>query len=222
MNRGIQRLKGRNMNWQDYFAMMEDWKMLPAYKAEPRIDSLVGYFLKDIASEFLGDKMVGIVPELPIRLATIKPQHKDATFADLSYKVDFYLLGASGTNYFVEFKTDSGSRREKQDIYLNECQDKGMAAIVEGINTIAAVSSYKKKYGHLLAKLKSLGLLDTNHKFTGKSDVIEVIYVQPRRKNDDTKRVIDFVWISKWLTDKCGNSDYEAALAQSLLHWSSD
>ncbi len=210
------------MNWQDYFAMMEDWKQLPAYKAEPRIDSLVGYFLKDIASEFLGDKMVGIVPELPIRLATIKPQHKDATFADLSYKVDFYLLGASGTNYFVEFKTDSSSRREKQDVYLNESQGKGMAAIVEGINTIASVSLYKKKYGHLLAKLNGLGLLDANHKFTGTSDAIEIVYVQPRRKDDDTKRVIDFGWISKWLIDKYGQSDYESALSKSLLRWAND
>ena len=25
------------MNWSGYFAMMEDWKRLPAYKAEPRI-----------------------------------------------------------------------------------------------------------------------------------------------------------------------------------------
>jgi len=41
------------MNWNEYFKMMEDWKRLPAYKAEPRIDSLVGFYLPEIVSDFL-------------------------------------------------------------------------------------------------------------------------------------------------------------------------
>jgi len=33
------------VDWMNYFEMMKDWKKLPAYRAEPRIDSLVGYYL---------------------------------------------------------------------------------------------------------------------------------------------------------------------------------
>ncbi len=201
---------------------MGDWKRLPAYKAEPRIDSLVGFFLPDMATDYCHDKIVGIIPELPIRLATVKPQHEGTTYADKSYKVDFYLLGVSDTNYFVEFKTDSGSRREKQDAYLDEAKDKGMAAIIGGITRIASVSSYKQKYGHLIAKLTGLGLINENRQYTGKGDVIEIIYVQPRRKEDDTRSVIDFGWISNWLTVKYGQSDYEATLSKTLSHWSND
>jgi len=210
------------MNWTNYFAMMEDWKRLPAYRAEPRIDSLVGFYLPDMASDNFNDKIVGIIPELPIRLATIKQHHEGTTYADKSYKVDFFLLGESGINYFVEFKTDSGSRREKQDEYLSEAKDKGMAAIIEGVIKIASVSSYKRKYNHLLQKLKGLGLINEPWHFTGKSDVIEIVYVQPRRKDNDTRRVIDFAWLSKWLTDKYGQSDYETALAKTLSRWSND
>jgi hypothetical protein len=201
---------------------MQDWKKLPAYKTEPRIDSLIGFYLPDMASDFLGDKITGIIPELPIRLGTVKPQHGNAPFADKSYKVDFFLLGASGTNYFVEFKTDSGSRREKQDEYLCESKSIGMAAIVRGIITIASVSSYKKKYDHLLEKLNRLGLIDASRKYTGAADLIEIVYVQPHRKADDTKRVMDFVWISKWLSAKYGHSDYESALSKTLLQWTND
>jgi hypothetical protein len=61
------------MNWNEYFEMMKDWKKLPAYKAEPRIDSLVGFYLKDALTDFLGVEIIGIIPELPIRLATVKP-----------------------------------------------------------------------------------------------------------------------------------------------------
>jgi len=35
------------MEWNEYFEMMIDWKKLPAYKAETRIDSLIGFYLND-------------------------------------------------------------------------------------------------------------------------------------------------------------------------------
>lgn len=119
------------MNWNEYFAMMEDWKQLPAYRAEPRIDSLIGFYLPDMAmtADFCNEKIIGIVPELPIRFGTVKPDLNEEVYADKSYKVDFYLLGASGKNYFIEFKTDSDSRRDKQDTYLDEARRVGMEAV---------------------------------------------------------------------------------------------
>ena len=95
----------------------------------------------------------------------MQPKHEGTTYADRSYKVDFYLLSESGTNYFAEFKTDSGSRRTKQDAYLPDAQDKGMAAIVGGITRISSVSSYKKKYNHLFGKLTALGLINEARQF---------------------------------------------------------
>jgi hypothetical protein len=212
------------MNWNDYFAMMEDWKRLPAYKAEPRIDSFIGFYLPDMASDFLKDKIIGIIPELPIRLGTVEPDDDGKPFADRSYKVDFYLLGISGKHYFAEFKTDSGSRREGQDKYLQKSKDVGMAAIVGGIMRIASVSSYRTKYDHLLKKLKELGLIDEQKKYSGKTDNIEIVYVQPHRKDEDKdqKHVIDFRWMSNWLTDKSGSGDFEAALSKTLSNWSND
>jgi hypothetical protein len=210
------------MNWQDYFTMMEDWKRLPAYRAEPRIDSLIGFYLPDMAADFCDEKMTGIIPELPIRLGTVKPHLNSESYADKSYKVDFYLLGISGIHYFVEFKTDSGSRRDAQDTYLDESRRAGMAAVVKGILRIASVSSYKKKYGHLRTKLLGLGLIDQAGQFTGRSDAIEIIYLQPRRKDGDEGRVIDFMWASNWLTNRFGQNDFAAALAKSLSNWAQD
>ena len=137
--------------------------------------------------------------------------------------MDFYLLGVSGSNYFIEFKTDSGSRRDKQDTYLDESKREGMAAVVKGILRIASVSSYKKKYGHLRAKLLGLGLIDQDGIFTGKTDTIKIVYVQPHRQDyDQDRNVIDFMWVSKWLTDRFGQSDFESALACTLLKWAAD
>lgn len=211
------------MDWKKYFKMLEDWKRLPAYRAEPRIDSLVGYYLPDMVADFCEEKIVGIIPELPIRLGTVKPDLNEASYADKSYKVDFYLLGASGKNYLIEFKTDSGSRRDKQDTYLDEAKCVGMTAVVKGILRIASVSSYKKKYSHLRSKLLELGLIDPDDQFTGKADTVEIVYVQPHRKDDDIGRVvIDFMQVSKWLTDRFGHSEFESGLAGTLLKWSGD
>jgi len=48
------------MEWKEYFDIMIDWKKLPAYKAETRIDSLIGFFLKSIISEYLKDEILSI------------------------------------------------------------------------------------------------------------------------------------------------------------------
>jgi len=210
------------MNWDSYFEMMKDWKKLPAYKAEPRIDSLIGYYLKDILSEFCEDDIIGIVPEFPIRIGTIDSKYEKSTYADRSYKVDFYLLSTSEKNYFVEFKTDSSSRRDKQDWYLRVAKDRGMQEIVEGVVKIASVSSYKKKYNHLLSKLKQLNLLNNNQGYIGNSNNINIIYVQPNEKGRKNEVVITFDWISKWLNRKYGDNEFVKNLSLALADWAND
>lgn len=84
------------MEWSKYFDMIEDWKKLPSYRAEPRMDSLVGFYLDELLSEYLNIKIEKTIPELPLRLGTIHPKYKDTTFTDRSYKVDFFLLGTMG------------------------------------------------------------------------------------------------------------------------------
>lgn len=210
------------MDWKQYFEMMKDWKQLPAYRAEPRIDSFIGFYLPEILTDYYCDKIRGIIPELPIRLGTVKPRYENKNFADRSYKVDFYLLGDSGNHYFVEFKTDSGSRREKQDEYLKEVELMGMREIVAGIARIASVSSYKKKYNHLISKMVDLGLMNSDRQFVHNSNKIQIVYVQPHKKDNDTAEVIEFEWISQWLVQKIGDNDFGRQFADALMHWAKD
>lgn len=209
------------MNWNEYFEMLKDWKLLPAYKAEPRIDCLIGHYLPQILSELKGIKVNGIIPELPIRLGTIKPAHEGTNYADRSYKVDFFVIGNNGINYLVEFKTDSNSRRDAQDLYLIETKTCGTKAIIEGIIQIAKVSTYKPKYDHLKGKLQSFGLIDRDNNYSGLNPQLEIIYVQPSNYMKEVN-VIDFIYISNWLKDNFKDSEFESALADTLSHWSSN
>jgi hypothetical protein len=209
------------MNWNNYFEMMIDWKKLPAYKAEPRIDSLVGFYLKDAVAAFLNKTIIDIIPELPIRLATVKPKHESTSYADRSYKVDFYAIDSTGRNYLIEFKTDSESRRDKQDNYLNEAKTVGMKNISEGIHRISVASSYKKKYSHLLNKLETLGVLDAKGNYIGKDTTIEIVYFQPS-SNGINENSIDFKWFSEWLVRTYPNQEFESEFSKALLKWSHD
>lgn len=209
------------MNWNEYFEMLKDWKKLPAYKAEPRIDCLIGHYLPQILSNYLNVKVKGIIPELPIRLGTIKPTHEGTVYADRSYKVDFLAITENGVNYLVEFKTDSGSRRVEQDLYLQEAKMFGTKAVVDGIIKISNVSSYRHKYDHLKNKLLYFGLIDHDNNYTGLNPDFEVVYVQPSNMNLE-KFVIDFKWISEWLKSNYANSEFETELANTLYTWSNN
>jgi len=205
------------MHWNSYFEMMKDWKKLPAYRAEPRIDSLVGFYLPDFAWEYLNDKIIGIIPELPLRLATLDEKKT----GDKSYKVDFYLLGESGEHYLVEFKTDSSSRRDKQDEYLEQAKAKGMKAIIEGIIRIAGISAFTHKYEHLVDKLKALGLVDYLKQYCHSNDHLKIVYVQPGLNNDKKNgdHIIIFNWISDWLKKNYPDEVFEKELAETLAEW---
>lgn len=205
------------MNWNSYFEMMRDWKKLPAYRAEPRVDSIVGYYMPEFASEFLNDKVVGMIPELPLRLATLDNNKS----GDKSFKVDFYLLGATGNHYLVEFKTDSASIRANQYKYLDQSKTAGIEAIINGIVQISGVSIYKDKYSHLLSKLRSLGLIDEHGMYSGIKSTLKVVYIQPGVSNckSTVDAVIGFERIAEWLLRRYGNNDFEKALAETLIKW---
>lgn len=209
------------MNWNNYFEMMIDWKKLPAYKAEPRIDSLVGFYLKSILQDFLQTKIGGIIPEFPLRLGTLNSDHEGTAYSDRSYKVDFFAIGKNRVNYLVEFKTDTGSRREKQDLYLQQSKALGTEAIVKGVLKISTVSTYTKKYGHLKRKMQDFGLLDSSLDYSDKKAALEIVYVQPTNKKNE-KNVISFDWIANWLETGRDCDSFERAFVDTLRVWGND
>lgn len=124
-------------------------------------------------------------------------------------------------NYLVEFKTDSKSRRDAQDLYLLETKALGTKAIINGIIQISRVSTYKEKYKHLKEKLYASGLIDSENRYTGLNPGFEIVYVQPSIHRNE-KNVIDFKWISNWLKSNYPLGEFENELADVLLVWSKD
>lgn len=206
------------MDWEKYFEMMIDWKKLPAYKAEPRIDSLVGYYLKPFLSDHLKTKIIGIIPEFPLRLGTIQPKHEGTAYADRSYKVDFLGIEDNGKNYLIEFKTDNSSLRGKQNDYLVDAEKLGTQTLIDAAVRISKVSSYKEKYGHLISRMQEFGLLDSKLKYTGKNPNFEIIFIIPARK-DMKQLTLDFQDIANWFETTGGMDSFEKYFKGALQQW---
>lgn len=201
--------------------MIEDWKKLPAYRAEPRVDSLIGYYLDALLSDYLEINIEKTIPELPLRLGTINPEYNNSNFADRSYKVDFFSIGNNGCNYLIEFKTDPHSVRDKQDNYLTLSKTSGTESIINGVLKIADASTYKNKYKHLINKLKEVSLIDQELKYTGKNPICDIIYIIPVN-NGKNRNTIDFKYVANWLESTESIDVFEKALIETLRHWYCD
>lgn len=211
-----------------YFATLQDWKLLPAYKAEPRVDSIVGFALPEILQHELNVEVACVVPELPLRIGSVHPEHEGKSFANKSYKVDFFVVAVSGQKYLIEFKTDSGSRREKQDLYLEAAQSVGVEAVIEGVVKLHAATSpeYKGKYEHLLGKLLEAGLLESHEdgcRACAGGGVPEILYIQPHRKPGDEKRsVLGFEEVARSIEAKFSGDEFMSEAASCFRSWSGD
>lgn len=211
---------------QSYFSTLRDWKQLPAYRAEPRVDSIVGFALPEILLHIRNERVTLVIPELPLRIGSVQPQHEGKSFSNKSYKVDFFVMTEGGKNYLVEFKTDSGSRREKQDDYLVAARNVGLGTVVEGILKLYQATTYKTKYRYLLTKLEEAGLIsggNAEQTVSITNDRLHVLYVQPHAKEDDVGRdILDFVAVAEALQDRFGGEEFMEAAVQTFQAWSED
>lgn len=139
------------------FRNMDRWRHLPAYQLERRADIFFSVYLRSFLSKKLSDELDEIiVPELPIKCDLIRPGKPSSK----SVKVDYALFSKDRQrSYFIELKTDSGSRREEQDDYLSRSEALGLRPIIQGVAAILRATSAHKKYFHLAELLARLGYL---------------------------------------------------------------
>ena len=158
-----------------------------------------------------------LIPEFPIHIPTIDTKIR----ANLSFKIDYLAIQDKPIGLvFVELKTDSRSRREKQDLYLVRAQEIGMARLIAGLRRIYVASSSRDKYENLLGELSSAGLivLKSKGKFEPVPDLPrpEILYIQPS-KDASAKNVFSFNEMADLITNT-GDS-LSMRFAQSLREW---
>ena len=139
------------------FGRMDTWRHLPNYQLERRADLFFSLYLSEVLEAKLGFPVADqIIPEFPVRIATIYPKIQ----TEKSYKLDYVAVSADADKaILVELKTEGLSRRDNQDKYLAASRKAGFSALLAGVLDIFRATNSKRKYFALLELLESLGLL---------------------------------------------------------------
>jgi hypothetical protein len=122
-----------------------DFKALPKYQFERRIDAFLSVFLPEILARHLGGDVVLVAPEFPIK----KPDNNQSTNVD-------YVLFRRGADrggdrwLFFELKTDLGSVRDTQLDAYQYARQRGMAALRGDLQAIRSSTKEKAKYDALI------------------------------------------------------------------------
>jgi hypothetical protein len=144
---------------EEIFERMDKWRNLPKYGLERRADIFFSVYLtKALEAKYKIKMNEEIIPEFPVRKATIDPSIQND---QSSFNVDFLAFSEDNKIAFlIELKTDIGSRREAQDDYLRAVPNIGLVGLIHGLVKIFQASKIKRKYFHLFKMLEDAGIIE--------------------------------------------------------------
>lgn len=184
------------MNTKTALEYLSNWKKLPAYRAEPRVDWLIALAIPGLVCERFQSECKLLLPEFPLRKGTI---YKDKNKGNESYRVDYYCLLEDGRHVLIEVKTDMNSIDSAQLKRFRDAKALGMFHILKGLQQIyegTKNKGYKQKYKNLINELEKAGIINNEFIIQGgiKND-IEIVYIQPKQTQHEDILVFGFDFI---------------------------
>ena len=152
---------------------LDDWRHLPAYQLERRVDIFFGMFLPAVIEKEFCVDVDEVIPEFPLHKALLvdqqSPQFESSSHH--SVNVDFAVFGHKGESrrlFLVELKTDMESLNCKQLENMKKARCAGPKHLIRGVKEAACHSRSKHKYEHLIRRLLELNYLqfDDNREST--------------------------------------------------------
>ena len=129
-------------------SMLAEFKDLPKYQFERRVDAFLAAFLPEILSRHLGGEVCLVAPEMPIK----KPDDNQST------NIDYLMFRRADRTIderfiFFELKTDALSLSKTQlDIY-QRARERGMPALLRDLQSIRKRTKAGAKYDALAVRL---------------------------------------------------------------------
>ena len=153
----------------DIFSKLDEWRHLPSYQLERRVDVFFGLFLPEVVADLidrgpsLGD--VSVVPEFPLHKGLVGiSQRNNGGDDNQSVKVDFAVFSRDSQGkqiFLVELKTDCKSINKAQLENMVKAKSAGPKILLEGVLRAAKASAEPRKYAQLIWKLHQLGCIET-------------------------------------------------------------
>ena len=142
---------------------LDEWRHLPGYQLERRVDILFGMFLPKVIESVFDVHVDEVIPEFPLHKGLLKCPPNVECGPHHSVKVDFAVFGTKGDKkkvFLVELKTDDNSLNQEQLKNMQVAQRVRSKAVLEAVRELAQHSPQKRKYAHLVWKLYELNCLE--------------------------------------------------------------
>ena len=140
--------------------LLDEWRHLPAYQLERRVDIFFGVLLPEFFNKKFGVSNARVVPEFPLHKATI-----GLAKTDQSVKVDFAVFcdeQGKRKTFLVELKTDDESVNVGQLENMVKAREVRPRRLLCGVRQIALSTTSVRKYAQLVWRLIDLDCFAKN------------------------------------------------------------
>ena len=149
---------------------LDEWRHLPDYQLERRVDVFFGLLLPAIVKDAFGLKCEPetVIPEFPLHKGLIINPPEENTEDNQSVKVDFAVFCRAPEEkriVLVELKTDNKSIDIDQLNRMEKAKIAGADKLLRGVVECARHSKNLRKYAHLIWKLHELGCIKNCENF---------------------------------------------------------
>ena len=148
----------------EVFHVLDEWRHLPAYQLERRVDVFFGLLLPELFKKRFEVSEVTVIPEFPLNKKSIGlAEHNQSVRVDFAV---FFTKEGQNRVFLVELKTDDSSLDPEQLCIMKKAQDVEFRDLLKGVISAACASPEPRKYAHLIWKLHKLGYLDVEQGFS--------------------------------------------------------
>lgn len=151
-----------NDSLRQMLLQLDQWRHLPSYQLERRVDVLFGLLLPKILQGQgivpVGSKVL-VIPEFPLHKYRLNLSEREGNW---SVNVDFAVFCESEDNralMLVELKADDASMRDEQFRNMCKAKNAGAGEVLPGVIDAARTSAEARKYAQLIWKLLEFGCM---------------------------------------------------------------
>lgn len=234
----------------DALRQLDQWRHLPAYQLERRVDVFFGLLLPEIIESRFNVPRGKLIPEFPLHKGETRISEDPGN--NQSVNVDFALFCSQPESeriFLVELKTDMRSINKAQLYKMIKAKEAESKSVLSGVVKAAGASAAPRKYAQLIWRLSEIGCIDVEpsfcdmnmehaqpglaHNFRKLSvserwfdAAIELILISPKRIDNIDEypyseyHCLDFCMVNKIIAGS--RSPFGAQFAEYLLKWRSD
>ena len=150
----------------DALCQLDQWRHLPAYQLERRVDVYFGLFLPKVIESRFKAPCGKLIPEFPLHKG--KTRISEDCGDNQSVNVDFAVFCSKPEGkriFLVELKTDMHSIKETQLCNMVKAKEAKSKNVLCGVIKAARASPAPRKYAQLIWRLSEIGCITVDPTF---------------------------------------------------------